>query len=77
MDKVLTQIEYEMGALWMSIEDKVITKPGELNVLACEDILLSIDTKTTAGKSLPTEGIHLPLLCQIVGSYAVRKRSTL
>ena len=35
VDKVPTQTEYEMAALGTSIEDKAVTKLGELNVLAC------------------------------------------
>ena len=33
-----------------SVEDKAMTKLGKLNVLAYEDILLSIDMKTAARK---------------------------
>ncbi len=37
----------EHGSL---VQDEAVKKLGELNVLAYEDILLSIDTKTAAGK---------------------------
>ena len=33
-----------------SIQDEAVKKLGKMNVLAYEDILLSIDTKTAAGK---------------------------
>ena len=50
VDKMPTQTEYENAALGTSIEDMAVTKLGELNVLAYEDILLSIDTNSSAGK---------------------------
>ena len=50
VDKMPTQTEYEMVILGTSFEDKAVTKLGELNVLAYEDILLSIGAKTAARK---------------------------
>ena len=48
VDKVPTQSE--MAELGSSVQDEAVKKLGELNVLMYEDILLSIDTKTAAGK---------------------------
>ena len=50
VDKVPTQSEDEMAELRSSVQDEAVKKLGKLNVLTYEDILMSIDTKTAAGK---------------------------
>ena len=50
VDKVPTQTEFEAAENGSSVQDEAVKKLGELNVLAYEDIHLSIDTKTAAGK---------------------------
>jgi len=50
VDKVPTQTEFEAAEHGSSVQDEAVKKLGKLNVLAYEDILLSIDTKTAAGK---------------------------
>ncbi len=50
IDKVPTKSEFEEAEHGSSVQDKVVKKFGDLNVLVCEDFLLSIDTKIAAGK---------------------------
>ncbi len=50
VDKVPTKTELEEAEHGSSVQDEVVKKLGDLNVHAFEDILLSIDTKTAAGK---------------------------
>ncbi len=49
-DKVPTRTEIEDAEHGSSVQDEAIKKLGDVNVPAYEDILLSIDTKTAAGK---------------------------
>ncbi len=45
-----TQAEFEIAEHDSSVHDEAVKKLDKLNMLAYEDIFLSIDTKTTAGK---------------------------
>lgn len=47
---VPTQTEFEMTEHGTSVQDEAIKKLVKLTVLAYEDILLSIDIKSAAGK---------------------------
>ena len=48
--KIPTQAEVELAELGTSEEDQKILELAELNELAYEDMLLSIDTDTKAGQ---------------------------
>ncbi len=49
-EKVPTQTEFEIADHGSLVQDEDVKKPGELNILACDDIFLSIDTKAANGK---------------------------
>ena len=50
VDKIPTLAEYELAVLGSSDDDKKIAKVGELNSLAFEDIVLSINATSAKGK---------------------------
>ncbi len=50
VDNMPKQTEFEMVEHGSTFQDEAFKQWGELNILECEDIPLSIDTKTTAGK---------------------------
>ncbi len=52
VDKVPTQTEFEKDEHGLSVQDEAVKRLGKLNALPFEDTLLSIDTKTAAGKFL-------------------------
>ncbi len=49
-EKVPTKTKFEEAEHGPSVPDEAVKKLGDLNVLPYEDTLLSIDTKTPAGK---------------------------
>ncbi len=50
VDKVPTKTKFEEAEHGSSVQAETVKKLGEFNLLAYEDILLSIETKTPAGK---------------------------
>ncbi len=50
VDKVPTETKFEEAEHGSSVQDEAVKKLSDLNMLAYEDILLPIDTNTSAGK---------------------------